>query len=189
VEHKSTSYIDRDGEHPGPFVSGRGFDERYLLSDVVEIVACNARRCVYCGEGVTATNPETDFCSGCYYSGTAFNGIYAEFLGKITRVPGVRDASFWHTGGNCWLLAVRLMDGRLLTPSEGFVENGEVWPEPTIPEGPDGRWALVVSETEEAWDEWDENRIEMTNALYTEDELVAAIEDLAARPGALTVSA
>lgn len=108
VEGVSTLYGDRDGEHPGPWVNTNRWRGRYLLSDVVEVVERNPRSCKFCGNGVTSTNPETDFCRYCYYDGTAFQEIYAERVAAMAAVlPEGWNVRPEHTGGGCWWFAVR----------------------------------------------------------------------------------
>lgn len=93
------SYGDRAGEHPGPWVRTREWD-RYLLSQVVDIVARNPRTCRYCGEGVTSTNPDCDYCRNCHYNGTALADEKAAVLAEL-RAASPRF-SVWHTGGGCF---------------------------------------------------------------------------------------
>lgn len=199
VDSKVTSYHDRDGEHEGPFVMRQGDHEYIPLADVVEVVAANPRLCVYCGEGVTSM--KADFCRGCFYTGRVYEERHDALLRKITETDGVQSAHFWHTGGGCFLLAVTLDDGRLLTPSEGYRnEDGSVFPEPTIPENDGERWAMVASRDEAAWedpDAWeaadpnggnDDAAVQISQRLLTEDELVEAVAYLAARRGELILA-
>lgn len=153
------------------------------------------RPCVFCGGEVTSTNPETDFCRNCFYSGRAAQRTLQPFLDRIDALDEVvRNTEVMHTGGGCFNLAVWIADGRFLTPSVGYrgdgadTENGPsaadmdatVWPEPGFPDVAAGeRWCLVVSDSEESWGEWDESKLWIPQALYTEDELVAAIRDIA----------
>lgn len=179
VRSKFEWYEDRDGEHLGPFVGTREMD-RYLLADVAGIAARNGRLCRFCGEGVTASNPETDFCEGCHYGGRALEERFAPVMARLREIPAVKDVAVWHTGGGCFNMAVILRDGRLLTPSSGFRDEGDgrVWPEPGLPE--EGPWAMVVAEDYDAWSEWDEERLSIPQALYAdEDELVAAVAEMA----------
>lgn len=172
VSDKMTGYTDREGEHPGPFVATRpGFD-RYHLDDVQEVVLRNERLCRFCGEGVTATKSETDFCSLCFYSGRAFTEQRGELLEALQTLPRVESASVWHTGGGCFLLAVTLKDGRLITVTEGqggLPDPGEPWQ------------LLVVAPDMEAWDEWDEKRLDLREGAWTDEELIAEVETISGR--------
>jgi hypothetical protein len=119
VDSRSSWYEDATGRHTGPFVSpSPGFSERYLLADVVEVVARNPRRCVYCGDGVTSTNPEVTFCRGCHYAGTHDEAERAELFRRLSALENVSDVGVWHTGGGCKLLAVTLVSGEIVTCTE-----------------------------------------------------------------------
>lgn len=142
VEGVWDSYGDRDGEHPGPWVStghGHGRD-RYLLADVTEVVERNPRICRFCGEGVTSTNPETTFCRNCFYNGTAAEDQNAAVIDQFREVfePLGFVVSIDHTGGGCFWLYV----GR------GFGEVGPYWVatdgEASIPRFDEGEsWGIV----------------------------------------------
>lgn len=102
------SYGDRDGTYPGPWVKGSAWSERYLLADVTEIVVSNPRSCRFCGNGVTATNPDTDFCRICHYTGRAEQDRIADRIARVERLlPDGWSAGVEHTGGGCFWLAVR----------------------------------------------------------------------------------
>lgn len=185
VESKYDWYEDATGRHDGPFVGARGTSQHYLVADVVEVVLRNERLCVFCGEGVTATTSETDFCRNCFYTGRSWERKLAPLLARIDEIDEVVSTAVWHTGGGCFNLAVTLADGRLLTPSEGFRsdDDGTVWPEPGFPDAddPESRWSMVVSASEEAWSEWDESKVWIPQDLYDDDGLVAAIREVAAK--------
>lgn len=171
VAHKMEGYTDRDGEHPGPYVAARGpsFD-RYLLADVVEVVERNERVCRFCGEGVTARDDDIDYCSNCFYSGRALTDDHAELIVALAAIPNVKGAHVWHTGGGCFLLAVTLNDGRLITLSDAdaaLPEKGQPW-----------RY-FAVAESEEAYDEYDESRIEQRDGEWTDEQLLAAVSEVA----------
>jgi len=173
VAYKSTSYTDASGHHEGPFVSPRSL-EHYHVSNLLEVVERNERVCVYCGEGVTATKPETQFCANCFYTGRAFTELRSELIGKLTALPGVADAHVWHTGGGCFVLAVTMTDARLITATDG--ELG--LPDPGKP------WRDVcVAASEQAWSEWDEDRLDVGEGEWSDDELVWFVQGagLAAR--------
>lgn len=187
VDSVITSYTDATGQHDGPFVADRNH-ARHLLTEVAEIVKRNERLCSICGSGITSTDPTVDFCRNCHYSGSALERMLRtekrDVLTRIGALDNVTDATVWHTGGGCFNLAVTLEDGRLLTPSVGYMENGGVWPEPGIPDpDEDGKWCLVISENADAWGEWDEDKLAIVERLYTDDELVVAIATVAAREG------
>ena len=110
-----TSYTDWSGTYGGPFVGlGRDYDFEYVrLEDVEKIVATNPRLCRFCGDGVTSTNPEVDFCRMCFYSGTAKMAALQDaghggIIDRLAELPGaVMDSvSVWHTGGGCFALGV-----------------------------------------------------------------------------------
>lgn len=129
---------------------------------------------------ITSTNPETTFCRECFYSGAVAEQTLRPLLDRIDALDEVsQNAAVWHTGGGCFNLAVHLADGRLLTPSIGYEENGGVWPEPGFPESEDDRWCIVVSDSVEVWEEWDEERLFVVEDLYTNDGLVEAIAKIA----------
>lgn len=99
---------DRDGEHVGPWVATNQWDERYLVSDVAEILIPNPRLCRFCGNGVTAKSDATDFCSICFYTGRAFEDMYADRIAAVQEgLPDGWEAHVEHTGGGCFWLAVR----------------------------------------------------------------------------------
>lgn len=138
------------------------------------------RICVFCGETVTSTVSTTDFCRYCFYVGIMHEQRTCEHvLGRIRRIPGVRGASVRHTGGGCFNIAVDLDDGRFLTPSIAFMDEGQVWVEPGFPMSPEEKWGMVVSESEEAWAEWDESKLYIPQELWDENGLVKAIRLLA----------
>lgn len=85
------------------------------------------RSCVFCGEAVTSTNPDTEFCVGCYYDGTFLNAAHA---GLLAELPA---GAYWrHTGGGCFCLQVDFPDGSFVWASAdqdaGQPENGEDGP-------------------------------------------------------------
>jgi hypothetical protein len=170
VDSVIESYSDRNGTHPGPFVVTAGRHDYYLVTDVAEIAVRNERTCVFCGNGVTSENPEVGFCRSCFYSGRWAEEERKHLLGKLAALDNVSTASIWHTGGGCFCLAVTLTDGRLVTVTEG---------EAALPE-PGEPWRLaVVSESEEAWGEWDEDRITIfENHEWDDDALVRFVGKL-----------
>lgn len=102
------TYGDRDGEYPGPWVKGPGWKERYLLADVTAIVERNPRDCRFCGNGVTSTNPEIDYCRICHYTGRAQQDMHAVRIAEIeSGLPEGWMAMVEHTGGGCFWLAIR----------------------------------------------------------------------------------
>lgn len=153
------------------------------------------RPCAICGGEVTSPNPTVDYCRMCFYTGAAYERMLRteerDLLTRVGALDGVEDAQVWHTGGGCFNLAIRLADGRFLTPSVGIIdeESGEVWPEPGIPniagiiahenidaEQPtEEKWCLVVSANEDVWGEWREEDIRISQRLFTDAELVEAV--------------
>jgi len=170
VATKCESYGDRDGEYPGPWLSpDRAFRSHYLLADVVEVVLRNPRVCAICGsEGITSKSDECDFCVHCFYSGAMYARAHASLLAKLDALDVVESAHFWHTGGGCFLLAIKRVDGRLLTCTE--LDAGV--PEPGDP------WLLIVEwSSEDAYDEFDyESTVEHDDVSLSDDELVAWVE-------------
>lgn len=173
VAEKCVSYHDRQGDHPGPWISpSRDWRQGFLLSDILEIVKRNPRVCRFCGGGVTARSPETDFCRDCFYSGRADAELRAELIDGLRALPNVASADIWHTGGGCMVLAISLLDGQLATATEG---------EAALPE-PGEPWGLIcVSDNEEAWGEWDESRIEISEGSWADAELINFIGAIEAR--------
>lgn len=150
--------------------------EEYL--DIVEVER-ESRPCVFCDAEVESENPEVDFCRMCFYVGRMHEErTCAYVLEGIRSIEGVEDASVWHTGGGCFLLGIKLTDGRLLTPSIGYMEDGRVWVDAGLPEDEGERWGLVVSETEDAFHDYDEDKIEVAQQLYTDDELIAKVREI-----------
>lgn len=146
------------------------------------------RACRFCGGEVQSTNPETDFCRNCFYTGRWAEEQHAALLSAFKSIAGVKSTAVWHTGGGCFNLAVTFADGRLATPSVSFQEQDGSWGiEPGFPSDPGDRWGVVVSESEEAWSEWDEERLAMPQEALglTEVELVGYVAKLAAQPGVL----
>jgi hypothetical protein len=163
VRGKSTSYHDSRGEHVGPFVSGPTHADRYLLADVVDVAVRNEKVCAICErEGVTSTNPDVDFCERCFYSGAAIERERGELLYALRALDGVETADVWHTGGGCFLLAVKATDGRLITVSDeaAVPEPGEPWK------------TFVISESEDVFDDYDPDRMEERDGEWSDEALV-----------------
>ena len=153
--------------------------EEYL--DIVEVER-ESRPCVFCGSQVEAENPEVDFCRMCFYVGRMHEErTCKEVLDAIRTLAGVEDASVWHTGGGCFLLGIKLMDGRLLTPSIGYMEDGRVSPDAGLPEDEGDRWAMVISESVEAFDEYQDDKVELVQQLFTNEELVEKVKEVIAQ--------
>lgn len=134
VDSVSEWYEDATGRHDGPWVTTMqygGFD-RFPLEDVVETVVSNPRICRFCGNGVTASNPDTDFCRSCYHSGTAFNDIFASEAEPFREAFPDCKVGFEHTGGGCWWFAIypdsdwywAVTDGNAGIPE---FADGELW--------------------------------------------------------------
>jgi hypothetical protein len=170
VAAKMTSYTDADGEHEGPFVAIPRTYDHFYVSDILEVVERNERVCRYCGEGVTAKDEETNYCSLCFYSGRAYTEERGGLLATLAKTQGVESAHFWHTGGGCFLLAVTLSDQRLLTFTDGdasLPQEGETW------------GLLVISPNLDAFDEWDEDRLDIRYGEWTDEQLLAAVAKIA----------
>jgi hypothetical protein len=136
VDGITTKYIDRDGEHDGPFVTEARTWAHHPIEDVVEVVTRNERNCRYCGGGVTSTNPDVDYCRGCHYSGRAQHDTFAPLIDKLQAVSG-HTWSVWHTGGGCFALAANLDDGDDAPFLMATAEGDAVLPETTA-----GPWSL-----------------------------------------------
>lgn len=146
VDSKIVSYTDREGEHEGPFISTRAMGDRYTLSDIVEIVERNPRRCRYCGEGITAKGEEIDYCKLCFYSGQSQEEKFGPLIKRLNTVSNGREWSVWHTGGGCFCL------GTWLTPetSPGKEDGLEFMAsdDSVLPEDPNGPWLIGAFEWE-----------------------------------------
>lgn len=169
VRHKMDSYRDREGEHVGPFVASPPALDRFHISDITEVVTRNERVCRFCGEGVTATKPETDYCEPCFYSGRASAEDRRVLIEALERIPTVVSAHIWHTGGGCFVLAVNLTDERLVT-----ISAGDAVPAPGEP------WRLmVVCENEDAFFDYDEGKVEEVVGEWSDEQIVAAVREKA----------
>lgn len=172
VDSVFDSYTDRAGQHEGPFVASRDvMRSTHLLAEVAEIVARNERLCVYCGNGVTSSNPDVDFCRNCHYTGVAHEHRRGKLLADLEVLPNVKSASVWHTGGGCFMLAVTLTDDRLLTITDGdasLPEGDETW-----------RWLAVWKDEPTYSDfEWGNEEIDENEEERSDDQLVAYIATL-----------
>jgi ribosomal protein S27AE len=169
---KVASYSDRNGTYEGPFVRVKGSFDFLSLSDVVDVVERNERLCRFCGEGVTATDADTDYCSNCFYTGRPLDELHSRMFETLRTHRKVKSAEVWHTGGGCFTLAVRLHDGRLLSLTDGdagIPELGEPWQ------------SLAIADDEEAWDEWEEEKIEVRDGKWTDDEVILEVSRIANR--------
>lgn len=174
VDGRTTQWGDVNGMYEGEWVTTRVPHVHHPLEDVLEIVKRNERLCVFCGDGVTSENPATTFCRVCFYTGRAAEEQRKSLLEALNGLDGVKGAAVWHTGGGCFLLAVELEDGRLLTCTEG---------EASLPEA-DETWGLIgVWESEQAYDEGDEARVEYLERTrkgeWTDEAFVALVRGLA----------
>lgn len=163
-----------------PLEPFRPIEEVLAMTDEVTI----DRPCTFCGREVTSTKPDIDYCEMCFYTGRSWERTLDPLIQRIQALAPDATVGVWHTGGGCFNLAVTLPSGALLTPSIGTGDGEEWFPEPGFPTQPDERWCLVVSETEQAWSEWDEDKITFSGPL-TEDELVEAIKAEVERPAPL----
>jgi hypothetical protein len=126
---------DRHGEYEGPWVTAAGTHDHFLVADVLEVAVRNPRSCKFCGDGVTATNPKTEFCRNCFYTGVAFNDLYADVIDKFREAFPDHWVGVEHTGGGCFWLAVRSRDESnpiywCATAGEASLpvfEEGELW--------------------------------------------------------------
>lgn len=100
-------------EEDGPYLRVRLNSGEVVggVTSVASIARANERLCRFCGEGVTATDPDIDYCGLCFYSGRT----RAEDASDVIAV--LRDAfpdelvEVWHTGGGCFSIAVQWSDG------------------------------------------------------------------------------
>lgn len=130
--------------------------------------------CAICTKNeVTSTKPGVDFCMWCWATGAHEERRLHErqVLGALQEAPGVALAYVMQTGGGCMVLCVKFDDGRFITTCH---EDG-----PEIP-GPEGPWGVAVSPTEEVWEEWDEERIELVPTTFDDAGLVAFVRERAA---------
>lgn len=133
------------------------------------------KTCTICNENeVTSTKKSVDFCRNCFYTGAALEREFGQLIGDLEAVDGVSRATVWHTGGGCFVLAVNLDDGRLITATA--LEDGEVGA--VMPDAPEGPWGYVLSEDEAAWSDWDEDRIKLRSGPFTD--LPAAVREAVA---------
>lgn len=177
VDSRSAWYQDREGRHDGPFVYTKPGHDHYLLADVVEVVVRNERLCRFCGGGITSTVAETDFCRGCFYTGTYHEDLHSDLIGRLGDIDEVATVSVWHTGGGCFLLAVKFGDESLATMDAEFA----------LPEG-DEPWNLIVlAPNQQAWDDWDENALDVRNGEWTADQLVLEVAEIAKGRGSKVV--
>src|SRR4029450_238246 len=72
------------------------------------------RPCCYCGSAVTSTNPDVDYCAGCYYGGTPIAAENADILAQLPAAAYV-----WHTGGGCFAIRVDIDATRYLMLTDG----------------------------------------------------------------------
>ncbi len=128
------------------------------------------RVCSICGTtAVSSKNPETDFCRLCWATGASeerdLDAGGRLTLTRLRALVGVKHANVWQTGGGCMVLAITLDDDRLITAC---------YPDdPGIPPA-EGPWGVVLSETEEAWSEWDEEKLSFPDLVSTGDEGLVA---------------
>lgn len=150
--------------------------------DIVEVER-ESRPCVFCGTEVESEKEETDFCRNCYYMGTFHEErTCKDVLEAVRAFPNVDHAEVWHTGGGCFNVAITLLDGRLLTPSIGYLdEDGSVWAEAGLPEDENDRWALAVSPSVDAWYE-DYEKTEVVPELLTNEQLIERVRVIAETP-------
>lgn len=98
------------------------------------------RACIYCGAEVTATNPETGFCRGCFYGGRWANEKFGQLIADLPV-----DAYATHTGGGCFLLEIPIGGGRHLWASA----DGDG----SLPETEDGPWWIGLYDRTDADDQ------------------------------------
>jgi hypothetical protein len=68
------------------------------------------RNCRYCGNEVTSSKPEVDFCEFCFYSGRNQQDDHAALIELLDRQLWI-DVTVWHTGGGCFALGAVWPDG------------------------------------------------------------------------------
>lgn len=114
--------------------------------------------CTICREQVvTSSNPDVDFCKSCHYTGQADERKFGTLLSALNEIDAVKQASVWHTGGGCFVLAVEVGD-KLLTAVEAFqLEDGSWCAEPTLPETAAGPWHAILFPSYDAWSGEDED--------------------------------
>jgi hypothetical protein len=138
----------RDREHPFPALTdyyrtreeaveamsqrkrheaGMPIDEWIPGEDYLEIIEVEreSRPCRYCGGEVQSSNPDCDFCRGCFYTGASQEDACEPALAMLRTIPGAKDASVWHTGGGCFALGVTFQDGSYIMASEEATVTNE----------------------------------------------------------------
>lgn len=168
VDGVSDWYGDKDGRHDGPWVRTKTW-ERHLLSEVVRVVKRNPRECRFCGEGVTSTNPDLDYCRTCHYGGRAQNDQHSDILDQFhAGLPDARYIGIEHTGGGCFWFAVY---GPEESPYYWAMTNGDGG----IPNFADGEgWAMVYRYCDE-----DVSReVVIDGVTYHESEGIPVLEGL-----------
>jgi hypothetical protein len=109
-----TRELEEDGPYANVTVNGSG-EEIGRITEIFAVVWVNPRRCMFCGGGVTSSNPDISYCSGCFYSGRSQEEVFAstgiiDLLHDLPdAVPG--SAGVWHTGGGCFCLGITFTDG------------------------------------------------------------------------------
>lgn len=93
------------------------------------------RTCRFCGNEVTSTNPEVDFCENCWRTGRSQEELRAEQIATFLKLTGADTVEVQNTGGNCFWLTVRFAD------EEDFyvLTDGEA----SLPDQPHGGWRYV----------------------------------------------
>lgn len=177
LRHPPTFYSEFEAE---AFVAACGRDdkERRIEKRFVD----RARRCAGCGRHVTASDDPDDpdamrYCQSCFYAGSHHRDV---FSGLLKRLGEVGDAGVIHTGGGCFCLIVN-------EPAPGErIATLTAASDAVLPDTEDGPWTLVLSDSEEAWAEWDEALVTVHDDVPG-DRLVDVIRDAWAKPAPTNV--
>lgn len=102
-------------------------------------------RCRFCERHFYHEDLSVDICRTCYFNGREHEERMGDLLPTLERLPGIKSAGVWHTGGGCWALLVRRhRDEHYLMGTTAFRDatDGEWETDPDVPETGDGPWCL-----------------------------------------------
>jgi hypothetical protein len=140
------------------------------------------KTCIYCGHPFTPPKPTTPMCEHCWYAGRHHAAERAQLLDGLRAVEAVDTAGVHHTGGGCFGLGITLKDKRYLfaTDAHKDAQTGEWFGEASLPE-PGEPWALGIYLSDEV-EFMDGEMAEPMRLPLTNDELIAAVREIAAKP-------
>lgn len=150
-------------------------DDTLTIVEIDEILPC-----VFCGSHVTAKDwPTTDFCRSCYHAGRADEREFGQLLDGLRTLPNVQADSvgIWNSGGGCMILSMTLVDGRYLSSTCAVEYNGEWHVDGGLPYHGEP-WGIVISPSEEAFDEMDGSEDFPVIIPVTTEEFPARVREL-----------